>query len=118
MHIKSFSVLNGFEPCISIGQEISLLILAIDCDLLAFMALIAISSTLGLQVRHKSKAGEAKCCKEKITSPPNEWRNIPFIFWEKISNSGKGRFIQFDEICDFICKEFKKRLYGQFCGIV
>ena len=28
---------------------------------------------------YKFKLGEIKCCKEiKITSPPNEWRNIPF----------------------------------------
>ena len=26
----------------------------------------------------KFKEGAIKCCTEKITFPPNEWRNIPF----------------------------------------
>ena len=31
----------------------------------------------------KSRAGAMKCCKEKNTSPLNEWRNIPFNLCSK-----------------------------------
>ena len=55
---------------------------AFHCSLLGFNAFIAsFLCREGKQVI-KSKAGAINCCKEnKITAPPNEWHNIPFILF-------------------------------------
>ena len=57
---------------------------ATDCSLLGLNSLIAILHTLGLLAKHLIHGRSNKVIKNKITTPPNECHNIPFIRLKKL----------------------------------
>ena len=58
------------------------------------------------------------CCKEKITSPPNEWRNIPLIYLTFFSIKGPLKVFYFWRIENFLKKIFETIQNMPICKLI